>query len=174
MAVNRNLQFYGFAYGDTPVTLDVKVNGQQVFLNTVSTIPGTLPEDTHDIVCDQVLFEVNSTDLFPITFSGDYAHSIEVSGGLGILAGPVLSNYMTNLDPISNVVVPGNATGFVSVYNGNPTNSEGTPDVRSSVKIDDVSQVPPAVASKGCWTWEVNTGSNLSCNLNIGLGSIAA
>jgi hypothetical protein len=58
MAINRNLQFYGFAYGDTPVTLDVKVNGQQVFLNTVSTIPGEVPVDTHDIICDQILFEV--------------------------------------------------------------------------------------------------------------------
>jgi hypothetical protein len=28
---NRNLQFYGLAYGDTPVTVDVKINGQQVF-----------------------------------------------------------------------------------------------------------------------------------------------
>jgi hypothetical protein len=174
MAVDRNLQFYGFAYGDTPVTLDVKVNGQQVFLNTVSTIPGEVPIDTQDITCDQILFEVNNTALFPITVEGSYTHSIEVTGGAGILIGPILSNYMTKLDPISNVVIPGNATGFVNVYNGNPTNSEGTPDARSSVKMDNVTQVPPVEESKGCWTWEVDTGSNLSCNLNISLGSISA
>ena len=172
---NRNLQFYGFAYGDTPVSLDVKVNGQQVFLNTVSTIPGEIPIDTQDIICDQILFEVNNTDLFPISVEGSYSHSIEVTGGTGILIGPVLSNYMLYFNPVGNIVIPGNATSFLTVYsNGTPTNSEGTPDVRSSVKVDDVLQVPPCDVSTGTWTWEVSSGSNLSCNLNISLGSISA
>jgi hypothetical protein len=172
---NRNLQFYGFAYGDTPVSLDVKVNGQQVFLNTVSTIPGDVPIDTHDIVCDQILFEVDGTSLFPTTFSGSYSHSIEVSGGDGILIGSVLSNYMLYYNPVGNVHIPGNATSFLTVYgNSTPTNSEGTPDVRSSVKVDDVIQVPPCDVSAGTWTWEVNTGSNLSCNLNISTGNVGS
>jgi hypothetical protein len=164
---NRNLQFYGFAYGNTPVTLDVKIDGQQVFLNTVSTIPGTVPTDISNITCDQTLFEVNDTDLFPTTFSGNYNHSIAVSGGSGILIQNVFSNYTH--DGIDD---PGNATSFVAVYNGKPTNSEGTPDPRSSVKIDSTTQVPPCEISKGCWTWTVTAGSNLSCNLNISQGSI--
>jgi hypothetical protein len=169
---NRNLQFYGFAYGDTPVTLDVKINGQQVFLNTVSTIPGEVPADTYDIICDQVLFEVNDTSLFPTTFSGSYSHSIEVSGGSGILVQNVYSNYMQNY--VGNTWIAGNATGFASVYDSIPTNSESTPDVRSSVKIDGVTQVPPLDTSKGCWDWEVVSGSNLSCNLNISTGNIGS
>jgi len=171
MAINRNLQFYGFAYGDTPVTLDVKVNGQQVFLNTVSTIPGPVPP-SGDVVCDQVLFEVDNTSLFPTTFSGYYTHSIEVTGGSGILINQILSNYMSNR--VGNTLIPGNATGFVTAYNGNPVNSESTIDARSSVQINGVIQVPPLEASKGAWTWQVDSGSNLSCNLNIGLGNVAA
>jgi hypothetical protein len=167
---NRNLQFYGFAYGDTPVTLDVKINGQQVFLNTVSTIPGEVPPP-YDVVCNQVLFEVNSTDLFPTTFSGSYSHSIEVSGGAGILIESVFSNYMAQ----GNITapIPGNATAFSSVFQkSGPTNSENTPDVRSSVAIDGTTQVPPLVASKATWCWQVAAGSNISCNLNISTGNV--
>jgi len=170
---NRNLQFYGFAYGDTPVTLDVKVNGQQVFLNTVSTIPGEVPADIYPIICDQVLFEVNDTSLFPTTFSGSYNHSIEVTGGSGILIQNVCSNYMVSYN--GNTAIAGNATNFFNVYQAStPTNSEGTPDVRSSVQIDGITQVPPLEASKGCWNWEVLNGSNLSCNLNISTGNMGS
>jgi hypothetical protein len=170
---NRNLQFYGVAYGDTPVTLDVKINGQQVFLNTVSTVAGNIPSDVHDVKCNQVLFEVNDTSLFPTTFGGNYSHSIAVSGGSGILIQNVFSNYMQNL--VGNRWVAGNATVFSTVYlDSTPTNSESTPDVRSSVLIDGVAQVPPCDVSAGTWTWQVNTGSNLSCNLNISIGNVAA
>jgi hypothetical protein len=169
---NRNLKFNGFAYGDTPVTLDVKINGQQVFLNTVSTIPGVIPTDTSNIWCNQTLFEVNDTDLFPTSFSGTYTHSIEASGGSGVLLGIVLSNYMSNV--VGNINYPGNATSYAPVYHGTPTNSEGTPDSRSSVQINGVTQVPPLPASTGTWIWEIANGSNLSCNLNIGVGNVAA
>ena len=172
MATNRNLQFYGFAYGDTPVTLDVKVNGQQVFLSTVTTTAGDLPQTTGNITFDQVLFEVNDTNLFPITFSGYYDHSVEVSGGNGVLLGPVLSNYMkSGADPTS---IAGNATGFLNVYTGAPANSENTPDVRSSVTINGTAQVPPNDVSSGTWTWPVASGSNIACNLNISTGNVAA
>jgi hypothetical protein len=173
MAINRTLQFYGVAYGDTPVTLDVKVNGQQVFLNTVSTIAGDLPGNIYDIVCDQILFELDNTDLFPITFSGSYDHSIEVSGGSGIVLQSVLSNYMTNHSDVTGNLwnVYGNASSFLSAYEIDSTNSEGTSDVRSGVKIDGVAQ--GVVSSGGTWTQLVHTGSNLSCNLNIDLGSWA-
>jgi hypothetical protein len=171
MLTQRNLQFYGFAYGDTPVTLDVKVNGQTVFSNAVSTIPGAVPIDTNDIICDQVLFEVNDTGLFPITFNGDYTHSVAVGGGNGVLLGEIKSNYTGAVS--GNTTVGGNATGFVNVYYGTPINSEGSPDCRSSVYIDGVQQVPPLVPSLGTWTWQVDNGSNLSCNLNIRIGNVA-
>jgi hypothetical protein len=169
---NRNLKFYGIAYGDTPVSLDVIIDGQQVFSNTVSTTPGDLPLDVNSIVCDQVLFEVDGTELFPITFSGSLDHSITVTGGSGVLLGPVLSNYMNFY--VGNTVLSGTATSFVSVYSGTPANSENTPDVRSNVYINGVQQVPPCEISQGTWTWPVPTSSNLSCHLNIALGNVAA
>ena len=172
MATNRNLKFYGFAYGDTPVTLDVKINGQQVFLNTVSTTPGDLPTDPNDLTYNQVLFEVNDTTLFPITFSGYYDHSVAVSGGNGVLLSIVTSNYM--LEKTANTYVTGNATNFQQLYFGTPSNSENTPDVRSSVQIDGVDQVPPCEISQGQATWMVATGSNLSCNLNVSTGNVIA
>ena len=172
MAINRNLQFYGFAYGDTPVTLDVKINGQQVFLNTVSTIPGSMPEDAYSTVCNQLLFEVNDTSLFPVTFSGSYDHSIEVSGGQGILISLVKSNWMRN--KVDNVLYAGNATGFVHVYSGTPTNSDNNSDVRSNVKIDGVAPAETTGSGTGTWTWRVDNGSNLTCNLNIGTGNTVA
>jgi hypothetical protein len=158
---NRNLKFYGFAYGDTPVTLDVKIDGQTVFSNTVNTIAGDLPVDPASVDCDQVLFEVNNTDLFPITFGGSYIHSISVSGGNGIIIGKVMSNNMVT-DTISE-----HATIFLDLYNGTPPNSDGTPDVRSNVFIDGVSKIDPDNASNNCWTWQVDSGSTLSCNLNV-------
>ena len=169
MAINRNLQFYGFAYGDTPVSLDVKINGQQVFLNTVSTIPGPVPEDSYATVCNQLLFEVNDTALFPVTFGGSYDHSIEVSGGSGILISLVKSNWMRN--KVDNTAIVGNATGFVHVYNGTPTNSDNSTDVRSGVAIDGVTQESP---TQGIWTWRVESGSNLTCKLNISTGNTVA
>ena len=67
----------------------------------------------------------------------------------------------------------GNATSFLSCYDGTPTNSEGTPDPRSSVTLDGVQQVPPKPASQGVWTWVINSGSTLACNLNVSLGNVA-
>ena len=69
--------------------------------------------------------------------------------------------------------IPGNATAYFCCYNGTPTNSENTPDPRSSVTIDGVSQVPPLVTSKGVWTWLVPTGSTIAYNLNVSLGNCA-
>lgn len=66
----------------------------------------------------------------------------------------------------------GNATTFSEAYVlGNPTNSEGTPDPRSSVQLDDVTQVPPLPPSTGTWTWTIPPGSTLSYNLNLSLGN---
>jgi len=167
---NRNLKFYGFAYGDTPVTLDVKIDGVTVFSNAVSTIPGDIPSNTSTIVCDQVLFEINDTSLFPTTFSGAYTHSVEVSGGTGVLLGQIQSNYMPSMD--GNTFIMGNAVNFRPVFQGGvPTNSEGTPDSRSSVYLDGIQQVSQCDVSLGEWSWVILTGSNLSCNLNISEGN---
>jgi hypothetical protein len=71
--------------------------------------------------------------------------------------------------------LPGNATTYSQCYISTPTNtnSENTPDPRSSVKIDGVAQVPPLPPSQGIWAWHVPTGSTISYNLNVSLGNCA-
>jgi len=169
MTTYRNLKFYGHAYGSSPVTLDVKINGQQVFLNTVTTGSGNLPLELNTIVFDQVLFEINDTTLFPVDFGGSYSHSITVIGGDAVILRDVTCNYMA--DRPSHFKVPGTATAFVNAYTRVPYNSEKTPDVRSSVQIDGVPH-PDSGISRGHHTWVIPSGSTLSCNLNISKGYI--
>jgi hypothetical protein len=85
---------------------------------------------------------------------------------------------MQGFDPVANVGIAGNATGFSDCFLG--TNSEGTNDSRSNVTIDGV--VAPRVYNtdgtgrdgKGEWTWVVNQGSVIGCNLNVSVGNVAA
>jgi hypothetical protein len=74
---------------------------------------------------------------------------------------------------VQGYVQPGDSTTYLDCYNGTPTNSEGTPDSRSSVQIDGVDQVPPNPVSKGQWTWIVPTGSTISYAFNVALGNSA-
>jgi hypothetical protein len=100
--------------------------------------------------------------------------SVTVTGGEGIFLTHVLSNYMAQSTLVGNIweTTPGNATTFVECFTGKPTNSEETSDCRSSVVIDSVAP-EPYVKSPGIWTWQVNNGSTLVCNLNVGLGNVA-
>ena len=66
----------------------------------------------------------------------------------------------------------GTADVFFDCYNGIPANSEGTTDSRSSVQINGVSQVPPLSTSLGQWTWQVDAGSTIECNLNVSAGNV--
>ena len=79
----------------------------------------------------------------------------------------------TTITGIDYIAIPGNATGFLRCFTGTPTNSEGTPDPRSSVTIDDVTQVPPQTKSLGIWVWNITPGSTLGYNLNVSLGNVA-
>jgi hypothetical protein len=79
----------------------------------------------------------------------------------------------TTVDAGKWIEETGNATGFITCYNGTPTNSEDTMDCRSSVAIDGNVQVPDlAPKSQGTWTWQVDNGSTLTCNLNVRLGNV--
>jgi len=69
-------------------------------------------------------------------------------------------------------MTPGSENLFELCYQGlNPPNSEGTPDCRSDVRIDGVQQVPPAPKSAATWSWMVHSGSTISCNFNVSLGT---
>lgn len=169
MSINRTIKFYGLAYGDTPVSLDVKINGQRVFLNEVPTIPGPMLQDASEFVTDQVLFTLEESALFPLQFSGHYTHSVEVNGGSGIVIAQIKSNYMAS--NASGQLVAGDAVTFNTIFNGSPVNSENTPDPRSSVFLNGEQQVPPHAVSNGVWCWQVGAGSILSCNLNVSFGN---
>jgi len=249
MAQNRTVNFYGYAYGSTPVSLTANINGVTVFSGPVTTVDQPLPAPIANINGAPVLFSADS-ELFPTDFSGAYPMSITVTGGDGIVVQDTYCNYMDqktilveatestingttltlgnviagniNNVYIANVsagypgapvygpevvantsvtalstdgttlqitpsqtagpvtikivsaasqVTPGNATAFFSCYTGTPSNSEGTPDSRSSVQIDGITQVPPNPVSQGQWTWIVPTGSTLSCAFNVSLGN---
>jgi hypothetical protein len=96
MAQNRTLQFIGYAYGNTPVSLTAQINGTQVFSGEVSTIDTAIPPAPNDLSSATALFTVADSSLFPTDFSGSYPMTITVSNGYGILVGAVLSNYMLN------------------------------------------------------------------------------
>jgi hypothetical protein len=76
---------------------------------------------------------------------------------------------------ITGIVIPGPgvADEYQPCYNGNPTNSEDTPDPRSSVTINGIAQVPPLPKSQGLWGWIVPSGSTIAYNLNVSLGNCA-
>jgi hypothetical protein len=170
--VDRTLQFCGYAYGTVPVQLNAHINGQVVFSGAVDTLNEPLPALDINTANAPPLFSVTSS-LFSTEFSGSYPMTVTVGTGAGVYLCEIKSNYMPGFDQTANVVTPGNAITFTQCYYGTPANGEGTPDPRSSVQIDGVTQVPPLPPSSGCWTWAVNQGSTLSHNLNIGLGNVA-
>jgi hypothetical protein len=168
---DRTLQFCGYAYGNVPVQLNAHINGQLVFGGVVDTLDEPLPDPDINMANAPPLFSVTSS-LFSTDFSGSYPMTVSVGTGTGIFVCAINSNYMPT-ESVGNVIIPGNATGFLTCFDGTPTNSEGTPDPRSSVTLDAVVQVPPQVVSLGCWTWVVPQGSTLGHNLNISLGNVA-
>jgi len=90
----RNLQFCGYAYGNSNVSLTAHVNGTTVFSGEVPTIDGPIPLVPMDLTDQSTLFSIENTTLFPISWKGSYPMSITVSGGYGIVLNNIKSNYM--------------------------------------------------------------------------------
>ena len=110
---------------------------------------------------------------------GDPDHKPIPASGTTIVAGSDLTWTVSNVQNVAAttlqsghlIPVSSGASEFLPAFNGTPVNSEGTPDPRSSVEIDGVTQVPPTLPSQGIWTWIVPQGSTLSCNLNVSVGA---
>ena len=119
MATNRTLQFLGYAIGTSPVQITASINDTVVFSGAVETSDPNL-QDSLDENPYPVLFSVDNSDLFPTTFSGSYPMTMTVTGGSGVVVGPVLSNYMSNFVfdeqcQLTNASINGSALTFDSV-----------------------------------------------------------
>jgi hypothetical protein len=171
---NRTLQFLGLAYGSSNVTITATIDNVTVFNNTVSTLNQELDNPQTITKPMPVLFSVENSDQFPVEFAGSKTMNITVTGGDCILLDDVLCNYQAHSTNVGNIYTffTGTATDFVPCYNGNPINSEQTGDVRSSVSIDGVVQVPDICPkSQGTWTWIVQAGNTITYNLNVTAGN---
>ena len=123
MASNRTLNFSGYAYGNSNVTLAVTINGVSVFNGEVATLNEPLPSPDVDLDNAPTLFSVAATDLFPTTFSGSYPMSVTVTGGDGAIFGSIYSNYMAQHIPavtatLANSSIQGNTLTVGSVVSG--------------------------------------------------------
>jgi hypothetical protein len=172
MAQNRTFKFYGLGYGATPVTVTATINSTQVFSGEIPTADvSTSVQPTPSPTEQELLFSIDNSALLNTDFAGSLPMTIVVTGGSGVVFGEVLSNYYQgNLLSDSSA---GTSTGYSLCYSGNPVNSEGTGDTRSSVAIDGITQVPPLAVSLGCWNWYITNGSTMTYNWNISIGQVA-
>jgi hypothetical protein len=173
MAQNRTFQFYGIGCGNTPVTVTARVNSTEIFSGEIATIDQPIDPYPYPIpaqVDTTVLFTLEDSALLNTDFAGSLPSTVTVTGGYGAMVGWINCNYYqgnTATDPAAGTV-----DNFGQSYFDTPTNSEGTPDPRSSVYIDGVQQVPPLAPSTGRWIWLVPTGSTMTYNWNIGVGQV--
>lgn len=158
---NRTLQFYGYAYGNSTVSITATINGTEVFSGEVATLNEPIPLAPVDMSGAPVLFSVENSTLFPTTFSGFYPTVTTVTNGDGAVLGNVFSNYIA---PATTDPTPGTDTVFGQCYSGIPTNSDNTGDPRSSVTIDGQAYPP---GPGGVVPRIVPAGSTMECNLNV-------
>jgi uncharacterized membrane protein len=123
---NRTLEFYGYAYGNTPVQLNAHINGTTVFSGAVTTLNEPFPATGPDMTSAPILFTADS-GLFPDTLEGSYPMTLSVATGDGVAVANVLCNYMafsefepawesTDATLTGNILTPGNVTsGTVAI-----------------------------------------------------------
>ena len=168
MAANRTFQFMGNGYGNTPVTVTATINSTQVFSGTIPTLDQAA--GPYDPAAQVVLFSIDDSAALNTDFSGSLPMTVVASGGYSVNFGVINSNYFQgNVDNNPRV---GTVDNFGLCYNGQPVNSQGTSDPRSSVVINGVPQIqyrPP----DGAWNYNVPAGGTMTYNFNIGLGQIS-
>lgn len=172
MAQNRTFQFYGQGYGSTPVSITARINNTLVFSGEIPTVDLPVnPQPAPPLSEQPVIVTIPDSAALNTDFAGSLPMTITVAGGTGVIFGEIFANYYQgNLQTDPNA---GISTGFAQCYIGNPVNSEGTPDTRSSVQINGVTQVPPLDKSVGCWNWFLQPGDTMTYNWNISIGQVA-
>jgi hypothetical protein len=167
---NRIVKIYGYGVGSSTATINVSVEGTEIFSGAVTTSTQELPALPDLSIVDNTV-ELCSFEI-PIDFSGQKAMSCEVTNGTVIFA-QIEANYCKIPNPIfsssewavlSNVgsTNGSGSTGFSNIYYG---------ESRSEIQINGVTQ--PIVHSEeytGTFWWIVPAGSTLSYNLNVASG----
>jgi hypothetical protein len=172
MAANRTFKFYGLGYGNSPVTMTARINSTEIFSGTITTIDQPIdpwPYPTPEAVGTNLLFTLPDSALLNTDFAGSLPMTVTTSGGYGAMVGLIESNYYggnVESDPGAGTV-----DHFEICYDGEPTNSNGTIDPRSSVAIDGVLQ-PVALDPQGCCIWRLLNGSTMTYNWNITVGQV--
>jgi len=168
---NRTFQFLGNGYGDTPVSITVTVAGTQIFSGEIPTINEPIdPFPVYDPATQVVLFELLDSAAINTNFSGSLNTTISVTGGYGVQFGEINSNYY--LGNVQTDPGAGTIDNFSQCYFGQPVNSEGSVDPRSSTVINAVPQTPVR-PPEGCWNWLIATAEPMTYNWNISLGQVS-
>jgi hypothetical protein len=144
--MNRTVKFYGLGYGPIPAEIKVMKDAELVYEGVVPTVDQkdikNSPED------QRLLFTME----LPVEFDGTVPMRITVTNSNVVFA-HVLSNYNFHGSGPEN---------FFPVINGK--------DARSEVEIDEVPQTT-LWETTGTWSWQVNSGSTISYNLNVAGGT---
>ena len=152
---NRTIQFCGYAYGNVPVQLNAHINGQTVFSGTVDTLNELMPLNP-DMSAAPPLFSVESSELFPTTFSGSYPMTVSVATGYGVQLCQTNSNYMAT--PVDAVEFSGSISGTTltvsSVTSGEILSGQ-------NIQGSGVTENTKIISGNGS-IWEVNTSQIVS------------
>jgi hypothetical protein len=159
---NRSIRVMGQAFG-TGTALNIELNGKTIFNSVVSSSDAPLPSPGIAIE-EIILAEIANIADIPTNFEGHLPMSVTVTGGNGVIFTDILSNYAPG-----NLETSGSSTAWSLCYTGFPPNSEGTPDIRTNVKIDGVEQ---HYSSNGIWCWIVPAGGTITCDFNISKGQV--
>ena len=151
-----------------------------IYCNYIFTATHTIQSVMENSSIDGNILTVGTVSSGTVAI-GQLLTGTDVLAGTRIKSGSDTTWIVNNSQTVPNTTitgelitpVPGVADKYQPCYNGQPVNSENTPDPRSSVTIDGVVQVPPVVPSKGSWSWQVPPGSTIAYNLNVGLGNCA-
>ena len=168
MAENRTFHFMGQGYGSDPVTITASINSTQIYSGPIPTITG--PAEPYPVVVpvDQViLFSIDNSAALNTDFAGSLPMTVVLSGGTGVLFGSIDTNWTQGDYSYLN----GQVDQFGECYIGQPPNSDGSGDVRSSVTLNGT----PWVISRppdGYWNYYVPSDNTLTYNFNISLGQV--
>ena len=151
-----------------------------IYCNYIFTATHTIQSVMENSSIDGNILTVGTVSSGTVAI-GQILHGTEIVANTRIVSGSDTTWIVNNSQTVPNTTItggritlnPGVADEYQFCYNGTPSNSENTPDPRSSVTINGVTQVPPNELSKGLWTWIIPTDSTIAYNLNVSLGNCA-